>query len=98
MRMPQLPGERGFILELRAVYRAELRIPEDLALDRLERDLAPGEGVLGEVYRSGRALAERLLDVVFAYLKAQVHLEGCARHVALRSASRRLEPCAGIVS
>ncbi len=88
MRVPQLPGERRLVPELRAVYGAELGIPEDLGLDRLERDLAPGKGIPGEVHRPGRAFAERPLDVVPADPKAQAHVEGC---IGRALPSRRFE-------
>src|SRR5258708_23237495 len=84
MRMPQLPGERSLVLELRAVHRAEFGIPEYFGLDRLERDFTPGEGILGEVHHSGCALAERPLNVVLADLKTQVHLNGRFRHTFSR--------------
>src|SRR5258706_15307493 len=84
MRMPQLPGERSLVLELRAVHRAEFGIPEYFVLDRLERDFTPGEGILGEVHHSGCALAERPLNVVLADLKTQVHLNGRFRHTFSR--------------
>src|SRR6266436_10058014 len=91
MRMPQLPGERSLVLELRAVHRAEFGIPEYFGLDRLERDLTPGEGVPSEVNRSRRALADRLLNVVLADLKAQVRLNGRVRHALSLSALGRFE-------
>src|SRR5712691_7258720 len=87
VRMPEFSGERSLVLELRAIHRAEFGVPEHLGLDRFERDLPPGERIPGEVYRSGRALAERPLNVVLADLKAQVHR---IRH-ALSLSALRLE-------
>ncbi|MNC86921.1 hypothetical protein D3C83_26080 [compost metagenome] len=75
MRVFQLARERGFVQELLAVDGAELGIAEHLGLDGLQRDFPAGEGVLGEVDRPRRALAEQLLDLVLADLKAQVHVE-----------------------
>src|SRR5206468_8775214 len=77
---------------------AEFGIPEYFGLDRLERDFTPGKGILGEVHHTGRALADRLLNVVLADLKAQVHLNGRFRHALSRYAQRRLEFVAVIVS
>src|SRR5258708_1700582 len=84
MRMPQVPGERSLVLALRAVPRAEFGIPEYFGLDRLERDFTPGEGILGKVHHSGRALAERSLNVVLADLKTQAHLNGRFQHTFSR--------------
>src|SRR6185503_11622524 len=64
--MAQLAGERGFLEELRAVDRADLRV------DRLQRDFLAGEGVLREVNRAGGSLAEKLLHVVLPDLEPQV--------------------------
>src|SRR5258705_4392482 len=89
MRMPQLPGERSLVLELRAVHRAEFGIPEYFGLDRLERDFTPGEGILVEVHHSGHALADRPLNVVLADLKTQVHLNGRFRHTLSRPPSAK---------
>src|SRR5207249_12153671 len=89
--MPELSGKRSLVLELRAVHRAEFGIPEYFGLDRFERDLTPGERVPSEVNRSRRALADRLLNVVLADLKAQVHLNGRVRHTFSPSAPRRFE-------
>src|SRR5439155_167453 len=75
VRMAQLPGERGFVEQLAAVHRAELRVAEHLGLDRLQRHFLAGEGVAREIDRSGRALAEQLLDVVLADLQAEVEGE-----------------------
>src|SRR5205814_577255 len=76
VRMPDLAGERSLVLELLAVDGAELGVAEHLGLDGLERDLAAGKGVIGEVYRTRRAFAELLLDLVLADLEAEVELEG----------------------
>ena len=75
MRVAQLPGERGLVQELRAVDRAELRVAEHLGLDGLQRDFPAGKRVAREVDRSGRALAQQLLDIVFADLKGKVERE-----------------------
>ena len=91
VRMPELSGKRSLVLELRAVHRTEFGVPEYFGLDRLERDFTPGKGILGEVHHTGRALADRLLNVVLADLKAQVHLNGRFRHALSRYAPRRLE-------
>src|SRR6266516_4260593 len=91
VRMPELSSERSLVQELRAVHRAEFGIPEYFRLDRLERDFTPGKGILGEVHHTGRTLADRLLNVVLADLKAQVHLNGRFRHALSRYAPRRLE-------
>ncbi len=69
VRMAQLAGERCLVQELRAVDGAELRVAEHLGLDGLQRHFLAGERVAREVDRSSRALAEQLLDVVFADLQ-----------------------------
>ena len=74
MRMAQLPGERGFVQELRAVHGAELRVAEHFRLERLQRHVASGESVLRVIHRSSRAPAEELLHVVFADLQAKLEL------------------------
>ncbi len=89
VRMPEFSGKRSLVLELRAVHRAEFRVPEYFGLDRLERDFTPGKGILGEVHRTRRALADRLLNIVLPDLKAQVHLNGRVRHTLSPSATRR---------
>ena len=66
--MAQLAGERCLVQELRPVDGAELRVAEHLGLDRLQRHFLAGEGVARKVDRSGRALAQELLDIVFADL------------------------------
>jgi hypothetical protein len=71
VRVADLAGERGLVLELLAVHRAELRVAEHLGLDRLQRDDAAGERVLGEIHGAGRALAERGLHLVLADLQRQ---------------------------
>jgi hypothetical protein len=68
--------ERSLVQELRAVDRAELRVPEYLGLDHLQRDFLAGKGVHRQIDRSGSALAELLADVVLADLKAQIQFEG----------------------
>jgi hypothetical protein len=73
MRMAQLARERSFVEELLPVDGAELGIVEYFRFDRLQRDLAARERVLGEVHRARRAPAEQLADVVPADLKAQIH-------------------------
>jgi len=75
VRVPELPGERGLVQELRAVHGAEFRVAEYLGLDRLQRHLVARERVLGEVHRPRRAFAEQLLHVVFPDLQAQIERE-----------------------
>src|SRR5262249_27780497 len=84
VRMPQLARERRLVLELRAVYGAELGIAEHLGLDGLERDFLSGKRVPGEIHHSRRAPGDRALDLVLADLKAQVQ-RGCRfRHALSR--------------
>src|SRR5213079_2456057 len=81
VRVAQLAGERGLVQQLPAIYLAELRIAEHLGLDGLQRHFLAGERVAREVDRSSRALAEQLLDVVFADLQRKVEREGgCIAH------------------
>jgi len=65
VRMAQLAGERGFVLEEAQLAPRFLRILGEL-LEHLDRDLALAEGVDGKIDRAGRALAKQLLHFVFA--------------------------------
>ncbi len=66
VRVAQFSGKRGLDLELRPIDFPESRMAEERAVDDLERHLLVGKGIDGEIHRRRRALAERLLDLVFA--------------------------------
>src|SRR5690349_18353477 len=74
--MTELAGERRLVQELGSIDRAEFRIAKHLRLDRLQRDFLAGKGIAREIDGSGRALAEELLDVVFANLQAEIEGDG----------------------
>src|SRR6185295_2429971 len=64
VRVAQLAGERGIVLEELERAPRLFRVARN-RVHHLDRDIAAGESVAREIHRTGRALAEQLSDLVF---------------------------------